>query len=250
MTPVVDDNCASDDRRFIISGQAQKTPTRPQQGSGAGHRDRELVRFVGAHGAVAIEHVRIALGLGRTAAYARVANCIEAGLLERSAVLEGEPSVLRATRAGLRYAGQPFKVATLSPALVAHSLRCASMALLLAEEFWPCEVLSERELVAVEQIEERPVFSAKLGQLESGAPRLHRPDLAIATGDAPIAIEVELSAKAPRRLEGLMRAWRRASWVGEVRYYCEPGITRRAVERAIEKARAGERVRVLEVVER
>ena len=29
-----------------------------------------------------------------------------------------------------------------------------------------------------------------------------------------------------------MRAWRRSDWVTEVPYYCEPGQTRRAVERA------------------
>lgn len=234
----------------MISEQVDKTQAWPRRKSGAGHGDRELVRFVGTHGVVAIEHLMAAAGLGRTAAYARVASCIEAGLLERLTVLRGEPSILRATRAGLRYAGLPFKVASLSPATVEHSLRCVSMALVLIEEFWPCEVLSERQLIAIEQVEGRPVFSAKLGELASGAPRLHRPDLAIVSGDGTIAVEVELSAKAPRRLEALVRAWRRASWVGEVHYYCEPGITRRAVERAVEKTRAAERVRVLEVVGR
>jgi transposase len=68
-------------------------------------RDRELVRFVGVHGAVAMEHVMAALGVGRTAAYRRVALCIEGGLLERLDLLRDEPSLLRATRAGVHYAG-------------------------------------------------------------------------------------------------------------------------------------------------
>jgi hypothetical protein len=213
-------------------------------------RDRELVRFVGVHGAVAMEHVMAALGVGRTAAYRRVAACIEAGLLERVDLLREEPSLLRATRAGLRYAGLGLGVAVVSPGSVDHWLRCATTALELGDEFGSGRVLSERELWLCERIEGRPLVSAQVGELPSGAPRLHRPDLALITAELPIAVEVELTPKAPRRLEGLIRSWRRAGWVGEVRYYCEPGPTRRAVERAIEKTHAQERIRVLEVVAR
>ena len=56
--------------------------------------------------------------------------------------------------------------------------------------------------------------------------------------------------KAPQRLLRLIRAWRRASWVEEVRYYCAPGPARRAVERAVRSARAEERVRILQAVSR
>lgn len=191
-----------------------------------------------------------ALGIGRTAAYRRVASCAQAGLLERLCLLQGEPSLLRATRAGLRYAGLGLKVAAVSPASVDHWLRCASMALLLGERYGKPSILSERELRLAEQVEGREIFSARLGELPNGAPRLHRPDLAILGEDGPVAVEVELTPKGPRRLERLIRAWRRASWVAEVHYYCEPGITRRAVGRAVEKVGAEERVRVLEVVGR
>jgi hypothetical protein len=215
-------------------------------------RDRELVRFIGVHGAVAMEHVMAALGVGRTAAYRRVAVCIEGGLLERIDLLRGEPSLLRATRAGLRYAGLGLGLgpAVVSPGSVDHWLRCATTALELSVEFGPARILSERELVLAERIEERPIASAQVGELPSGAPRLHRPDLAIFTEERPIAVEVELTPKAPRRLEALIRSWRRAGWVGEVRYYCEPGQARRAVERAVEKTRAQDRVRILEVAPR
>lgn len=213
-------------------------------------RDRELVRFVGVHGAVAIEHVMAALGVGRTAAYRRVAACIEAGLLERIGLLRGEPSLLRATRAGLRYAGLGLGVATVSPGSVDHWLRCATTALELGEEFGSDRILGERELVLAERIEGRPIASARIGELPSGAPRLHRPDLVVLTQGMPIAVEVELTPKAPRRLEAIVRSWRRAGCVEEVRYYCEPGQARRAVERAIEKTHAQARVRVLQVAGR
>lgn len=217
---------------------------------GSSERDRELVRFVGLHGAVAMEHVMLALGVGRTAAYRRVAACIEADLLERLDLLRGVPSLIRATAPGLRYAGLGLRVATISSGSVDHWLRCASTAILLSAEFGADAVLSERQLRQLEEVEGRPVFSAKVGEHPSGGPRLHRPDLAVVTSGRPLVIEVELTPKAPRRLEALIRAWRRAEWVGGVRYYCEPGLTRRAVERAVAKAHAERRVSVLEAVAR
>lgn len=221
------------------------------QASGAGlTRDRELVRFVGRHGAVSMDHVMAALGVGRTAAYRRVAACIERGLLERLDLLRDEPSLLRATRGGLRYAGLGLGVAVISPGSVDHWLRCASTSLLLCEEFGGERVLTERELRLLERIEGRAIASAKVGELPGGGPRLHRPDLVIVTDERPISVEVELTPKGASRLEGLIRAWRRANWVDEVRYLCEPGATMRGVERAVRKVRAEDRVRIGEVVSR
>ena len=208
--------------------------------------DRELVRFIGRHGAVAIEHVRAALAIGRTMAYRRVAACVERGLLERLDLVRAEPTLLRATRDGLRYAGLGLELAQVSPGSVNHWLTCATTALRLGEEAGPERVLTARELRLWERIEGRPIASAKTGEHPNGSPRLHRPDLAILVGNRPTAVEVELTPKSPERLLGLIRAWRRARWVEEVRYYCAPGATRRAVEQAVRKARAEERVRILE----
>ena len=107
---------------------------------------------------------------------------VEAGLLERLALLRSEPAILRATAAGLRYAGLGMGVAKVSPAAVDHWLRCASTMLLLAREFEPGTVLSERELALAERIEERPLASARFGG--EGRPRLHRPDLAVIAREA------------------------------------------------------------------
>ena len=232
-----------------MEGLAAQTSGGARDGRAAA-RDRELVRFIGRHGAVAIPHVMAATGVGRTAAYRRAAACIERGLLERLDLLRDEPSLLRATREGLRYAGLGLPVAVISPGSVDHWLRCATTALLLGERYGHDQVLGERELRAAERIEGRPIASARLGELPGGAPRLHRPDLVLLGAERPVAIEVELTPKAPRRLEQLIRAWRRASWVAEVRYLCEPGQTRRAVERAVQKTRAEGRIRIEEVVSR
>jgi hypothetical protein len=215
----------------------------------AASRDEELVRFLGRHGVASVAHVMHEFEIGRTAAYRLAAACVERGLIERDDSLRREPSVLYATREGLRWAGLAYPVAKLSPSLIRHGLRCTSTAQALGREF-PGAVHTERDLCRIERQEGRPIASAKMGTRPDGGPRLHRPDLALVTEAGVIAVEVELTAKAPRRLEGIMRAWRRSPWVSGVRYYCEPGATRRAVERAILATRSGERVRVFEAVAR
>jgi hypothetical protein len=305
-------------------------PLQPSPSLTHGGRDRELVSYVGRHGIVAIGHVMAALGVGQASAYRRVSTCIDRGLLERLDLLRREPSLIRATRAGLRYAGLGMPPAVVSPGAVDHWLRCATTAQLLAEEFGAERVVTERELALAERHESHPIASAKIGELPDGRPRLHRPDLVVVPaghplfslrGDGPssvecsdgsrpaahartrepaglptgqvsgsgsqgpssprtqgggrasaldvrerdprtedtgmrsvpaglIAIEVELTPKSPKRLRQIIRGWRRASWVDEVRYNCEPGQTRRAVERAVEKLHAGDRIAISEAVPR
>ncbi len=215
-------------------------------------RDQELVRFVGRHGIVAMRHAMAELGVGRTAAYRRVAACIEAGLLERIDLLRTEPGLLRATRDGLRYAGLGLPLTKVSPGTIEHLLRCASTALRLGEHYGHKRVRSEREIVLAEQIAGKALASADLGE-RCGRTRLHRPDLAVITDEGVIAIEVELTPKAPRRLYALIRAWRWAigsRTVKEVHYHCAPGQTRKAVERAVHKVKAEGFIAIGEAVAR
>jgi hypothetical protein len=236
--------------RLGAGGQVDKTRAGELRLSGVRGRfsDRELVRFIGLHGAVSVGQVMSAFGVGRTAAYRRIAACIAAGLLERLALLREEPSVLRATRPGLRFAGLDLGLCVVSPGSVSHWLRCTTAALELGERYGSDHVIAERELRWIEQAEGRAIYSAKLGQRPDGSDQLHRPDLALAIGERSVAVEVELTPKAPRRLEAIIRAWRRASWIGGVLYLCEPGATRRGVERAVRAARAEERIEVAEVM--
>ncbi len=197
------------------------------------------MRLVGRHGVLTVEQAMRATGTGRTATYRRVAALIGAGLLERLDLLRSLPSLLHATRDGLRYAGLPMPVAKVSPGAVDHWLRCATVALDLGERYGQDRVLTEREIVAREALEERSLAKARLdvGHRE----RFHRADLAVLTEEGVIAIEVELTPKAPRRLEELIRSWRLAiggSEVSEVRYLCEPGQTLRLVERVVKKVKA------------
>jgi len=210
-------------------------------------RDWEIVRWVGRLGAVTIDQLRLRFALGRTVSYRRVAACVEGGLLERVNLLRGRPALIRATRRGLRVAGLPLGVAQAPPELVGHWIACGWVALALECEFGADALRSEREIRVAERWSERPVASAKLGETPDGADRLHRADLAVVRDGQAIAIEVELTPKAPRRLEGIVKAWRRARWVDSVRYYVPEGQTRGGVERAVARMRAADRIEVVPI---
>ncbi len=215
-------------------------PARSHPALGA-NLDPQLVGFVGRHGVVTIDHVIGALELPRATAYRRAAACIQARLLERLELMHFEPSLLRATRTGLRFAGLSLPTTPVSPGQLGHRLRCASTAQLLAEEFGPERVITERELRHRERTDAKPIASARLE-----CNRIHRPDLAVIADDGNVvAIEVELAPKGPKRLEPIIEAWKRASRISEIRYYCEPGPTRRGVERAVKKTDASDRIRIL-----
>jgi hypothetical protein len=82
---------------------------------------------------------------------------------------------------------------------------------------------------------------------------MHRADLAVLAEAGTIAVELELTPNAPRRLQALMRAWRFAvgrRTLAEVHYHCAPGQTRTAVEAAITKIHAQDFIAVGEVVPR
>jgi hypothetical protein len=107
-----------------------------------------------------------------------------------------------------------------------HWALCARLAVEL-ERRERVEVWGEPRLRAAEQETDRSVATAQLGQLPDGRPRLRRPDLVLFPDAAlPVAVEVELSVKAARRLEAICRAWARCRLVSEVRYYAPPHVAR------------------------
>lgn len=145
-------------------------------------------------------------------------------------------------------------VAAISPGTVDHWLRCTTAALDLGETYGHDRVLTERDIVSREILEERPMGKIRFGRtLDHGNQRSHRPDLIVAAEEGLIAVEVELTPKAPGRLADLLRAWRSAvgsSEFLEVRYLCEPGQTRHLVERVVKKVRCEEFIQIGEAPER
>lgn len=118
-------------------------------------RDEALVAFLGRFGVASVRQVMAQFGIGRTAAYRLAAACAERGLIARDDSLRREPSVLYATRQGLRWVGLPYPVVKLAPSLINHSLRCTSIGQMLRREF-PGTLHSERDLCWIERQEASP----------------------------------------------------------------------------------------------
>jgi hypothetical protein len=210
-------------------------------------RDRELVGWIARMGAVGIGHVQKRFGICRSVSYEVVARLVEAGLIERVATLPGDPTLLSTTPQGIAYAGLGLPAARVGPGQADHWLACADAGI-WAERRWGRDaVMSERELRFAELDAPKPIASAIVGELPDGRPMLHRPDLVVRGDGHTLAIEVELTPKAPRRLERIVRSWRRARYVDQALYLCSPGPTQRAVERAVAGAHAQERVTVREL---
>ena len=210
-------------------------------------REREIVSWIARIGAVDLGHVRRRWAVGRSVGYGLIRRLVEAGLLERVPTLPGDPTLIRATEQGIRYVRLGLATAKVAPGQVDHWIACADVALWAEEQWGRGSVVSERELRFEELATGKPIGSAVVGDLPGGRPMMHRPDLLVTDNGSSIAIEVELTPKAPRRLEHLVRCWRRARHLDRVLYVVPAGPTQRALERAIAATHAEERVFVREL---
>jgi hypothetical protein len=201
---------------------------------------------IGAVTAEALAHLQ---GATLASARAQLSVAVRARLLARHRPLLGQPALLTVTRAGMRASGltglDPCRV---SAASAMHMITCARAAAALQRGYPDHEVIGERVLRREERQAGAPVASAVLGLADDRGPLLHRPDLVLwPIGGArrePIAVEVELTIKAPRRLAEICRAWARSGHVAGVLYLAPPAVER-ALERAIETAHAAERIVVV-----
>jgi hypothetical protein len=197
-------------------------------------RDLEVLEFVARFGVVSREVVAMWAGTGRAVTASRERRLREAGLVEVLAGVGDSGKLVLCTRAGLRavFRGE-LPMPRFSPGTVQHTAITARVGAKL--ELEGRRVLSEREIFARERAEGKRVFSVALT-----GPRFHRPDL-ICLDDPIEAIEVELTTKATRRLDEILRAWRRAVGGGQfggVRYLCSPNAIP-PLKRSMERTRTG-----------
>jgi len=235
---------------------------RAEAHGGPATHTEELVRWTAGLGAVTAQSVSVHAGVSVASARARLAAAERRGLLLSHRPLRDTPALYAATRVGLRAVGAhdlgPCRV---SAATAAHQAECARVAAELERRYPGHRVQGERELRAIERELGRAVASAEVTLAASGAAGLvarsrrragqrplHRPDLVLWAdgrgGGLPVAVEVELTAKAPARLAAICLAWARARTVSGVLYLAPPEVER-AVRRAIAQAHAGERVVVV-----
>jgi hypothetical protein len=126
-----------------------------------------------------------------------------------------------------------------------HLIVCARVSAALEHGYPDHRVLGERELRRDEHDHGAPLASARLGVRPGGGPLLHRPDLVLwpsgAQSGLPVAVEVELTIKAPRRLAEILRAWARCRCVAGVLYLAAAPVEC-ALQRALKGVDASERV--------
>jgi hypothetical protein len=206
-------------------------------------KDAEIVGWVGRVGAAGAEHVMARFGMGRSWAYHRLNALVRDGLLEQKTLLYRKPGLYVASSEGLRWCGlQRLGVYRVGPGGFQHAQQVATVAVALHAGFPGCEVVSEREIRAAETDRGDLVASVRVGELPSGRPALHRPDLAVISPDGRVvAVEVELSVKAPRRLAGICRGYARARYIDRAYYLATPAAAR-AVGRSINDVRAQDRI--------
>jgi hypothetical protein len=201
-------------------------------------------------GAVGAEHTMRRFALSRSVAYTRLNSLVRDGLLEHHAILYARPGMYTASNEGLRWQGnQRLGKHALSPGGFEHAWQVARAAVEFALDL-PAgsSVIGEREIRSFELDEGRLLASARVGEV-AGAPRLHRPDLAIVLPDRRIlSIEVELSVKSASRLAAICRGWARARHVDHI-YYLATAAPARAVTRAVHATRTMDRIRVLALEE-
>jgi hypothetical protein len=212
--------------------------------------DRSAVlRWTASVGAITAE--ALAELQERTLASARshLAVGVRERLLVRRRPLVDHPALYVLTPAGLRASGLvgagPSRV-TASNA--AHLIACTRVAARLSHSYPDHTLMGECELRCKERTGAVPIASAVLGRTPAGGPLLHRPDLVLlprelAQGGA-VAVEVELTIKAPRRLTEICRAWARCRHVAGVLYIAPPDV-QRALARSIDAAGAAESVLVV-----
>ncbi len=202
-----------------------------------------ILDWLAAIGAGSAGELAASCGLSQRATGARLRAMEGAGLTRSLRMLHGAPALHVLTRRGLRAAGRPeLEPVAISASGFAHLLAVARVAVALGNAGH--RVGGERELRAWERAEGRPLASAEVGLARDGTVALHRPDLVCWGDGAPIAVEVELTVKAPARLRTIVRGWARSRLVGGVVYYATPSAAR-ALRRALRSESAGERVVVV-----
>jgi hypothetical protein len=215
----------------------------------------DLVKWVARLGAVTAEALSRRDGCSVQVARGRLRGAGRVGLLSSSSPLQGRPALYTATAAGLRAAElEHLEPGRVSAANAAHASACAEAAATLEVAYPDQRVVGERWLRYEESKHGSALARAVLDRQADGSPVLHRPDLVlwppVVRGEEsfPVAVEVELTVKAPRRLIDICRAWAYSDCVAGVIYLAAPDVLR-PLERAIESAQAGELIVMLSLEE-
>lgn len=213
---------------------------------------RELLRWTASLGAITADALALRRGTSARSARAALAAACRRSELDRSEPLNGRPALFTLTPRGARSIGLAgLRRCRVGDATASHLIACAWVAAALERCYPDQRVVGERELRRAERDQRCVLASARLLGARAERDRLHRPDLVLSPANGagrPVAVEVELSVKEPRRLCEICRAWRRCREVAGVIYLVD-SRTERAVSRAVRNTSADDRIAVLALAE-
>ena len=200
-------------------------------------RDRRMLHWINGHGFVTADQAARWMGVCDRIGRRRLLKLVDAGFLQRDRLGFNEPHCHWLTKTGWEVSGDelapPKKVNRVTyyhdTALVDLSQN------LLARLKVEADFVPERRLKS----ENRSKARWRQGRLVDEA---HTPDGELhVAGKKPVAIELELTVKERRRLEGIISSYACTLDYEAVWYFVSDGEVKRAVERAI-KSYAGFKV--------
>jgi hypothetical protein len=194
---------------------------------GPGYRSVDALRWLSRVEVAGIEPLGLALGFGWRATYSHVQRLADAGMLER--VHDREGSVVAITREGRRAVGADageVRVGATRGSGLRHA-RAVS---------WVTALLTLRDRTWVSDYEARSLPEWHIPVIWTHHRAAHRPDIGATIAGARVAVEVELSHKAPRRLRAILAGYEHAithgGLTGGVLYVSDRPDVLAAVERA------------------
>jgi len=211
-----------------------------------GPRDAELLAFIASHRAALPAQLAALTGLRPSTVRNRLQALGRAGLVRHRPVASGHPAARLITPAGLQLLGRPAGRSELKPAEYLHDIAAGWLWLAARDgAFGPVRAIrTERELRSHDGLprpagdsDREPLGVRRLDTGPRGRERLHHPDLELETAAGQrVAIELELTPKADRELDGILAAYAADPRVDAVVYVIgEDGLeakVRRAAARA------------------
>jgi hypothetical protein len=189
-----------------------------------------LLAFIGEHRFVLPAQAGALLGTSPDVTHNRLQELTEAGYLIEEPVLDG-PIVYRSTRLGLDVVGSQLRPLPVSLTNYWHDVGTAWLWLAArGGAFGPTrEVHAERVMRSRDAGGREDPFGVRLGGIGSdGRERLHYPDLLIVDRRGrKLAIELEITSKAPMKRERILSAYAADPRIDKVLYVVyEPAVAR------------------------
>ncbi len=167
-------------------------------------RDLELLGWVAEQYAARIDQLGVLIGCGPRTVQRTLARLRAQGMIQTIRLLADQPAWVTPTVRGLRACASPHGLWRPRLSLIAHVAAVNDVRLHVQARDPQAQWVCERLLAA-----------------QRSDPRRHLPDAVVITDQRQVAIEVELTVKSRRRLEGILHQLTRHHHASI--YFCAPG---------------------------